>query len=232
MRGRRARRAAPGHRTIRRNGASFFAEHPARDATEARLLWHADLDPGTLSVVAIPSVVGDPDAIDPAALAPWLTLIAGRSGEHAVLSDGRRHIRIDIEDGTLAGGAVRLRYQLEGLVAAERKLLPLRRLIDLSRRRLFRAALYPPDRRVNRWLAALRVHDAIRAGASQREIARTLFGAAGDEHERRADSLRSRVRRLVREAGALARGGYRHLMLRQSEATHDASVAAEEDDRS
>ena len=183
-------------------------------------------------MVAIPSVVGDPDAIDPAALAPWLTLIAGRSGEHAVLSDGRRHIRIDIEDGTLAGGAVRLRYQLEGLVAAERKLLPLRRLIDLSRRRLFRAALYPPDRRVNRWLAALRVHDAIRAGASQREIARTLFGAAGDEHERRADSLRSRVRRLVREAGALARGGYRHLMLRQSEATHDASVAAEEDDRS
>jgi hypothetical protein len=221
MRGRRAQRAAPGPRTIRRNGASFFAEHPARDATEARLLWHADLDPGTLSVVAIPSVAGDPDAIDPAALAPWLTLVAGRSGEHAVLSDGRRHIRIDIEHGTLAGGAVRLRYQLEGLATAQPKILPLRRLIDLSRHRRFLATLYPPDRRVDRWLAALRVHDALRAGTSQREITRVLFGGVGDGDERRADSLLSRVRRLAREARALGRGGYRQLMLRQIGSARD-----------
>ena len=63
----------------------------------------------------------------------------------------------------------------------------------------------------------LRVHDAISQGASQREIGAALFG---DEQAVRdwndgSDSLRSRVRRLVREAGAMARGGYRQLMQRK-----------------
>ncbi|WP_233503687.1 DNA -binding domain-containing protein [Sphingomonas psychrotolerans] len=75
-------------------------------------------------------------------------------------------------------------------------------------------SLYPPDRRVDRWILALRVHDALVAGASQREIARVLFGdlPANGEGDRRSDSLRSRVRRLVADARLLAGGGYRALM--------------------
>ena len=204
---------------IRRNGGFFFAEDPSLDATQARLLWHADLDPGTLRVRAVPSIAGNPDAIDPADLAPWLTLVSDAAGEHAVLSSGWQHIRLDIDQGSLSHGAVVLEYLLRGLASAEPQILPLRRLVDLARRRRFRADLYPPDRRIGRWLMALQVHDAMQAGASQREMARALFdaGAASEEFDRRADSLRSRVRRLAREAVALARGGYRTLMRRQVE---------------
>jgi len=64
----------------------------------------------------------------------------------------------------------------------------------------------------------LRVHDALQEGASQREIGATLFGDERVAHDwiGESDSLRSRVRRLVREANAMARGGYRQLMRRRS----------------
>jgi len=204
---------------IRRTGGFFFAEDPSLDATRARLLWHADLDPGVLRVRAVPSLAGNPDAIDPAELAPWLTLVSDAAGEHAVLSNGWQHIRLDIEQGSLGQGAVVLEYLLRGLAAAEPQILPLRRLLDLARRRRFRADFYPPDRRIGRWLMALQVHDALRAGASQREVAHALFDAdvTSQDYDRRADSLRSRIRRLAREATALARGGYRTLMRRQVE---------------
>lgn len=170
-----------------------------------------------MRVVASPIGREDPDAIDPALLAPWLTVVRDRHGEHAVLSDGWHHIRIDIEQGSLAGGEpVLLEYRLKGIVSAEARILPLRRLIDLCRRGRFSRSLYPPDRRVERWILALRVHDAMRAGASQREIARVLFGdALAQGEDRRADSIRSRVRRLATDARRLAGGGYRALMRRR-----------------
>lgn len=139
-------------------------------------------------------------------------------GEHAVLSDGWRHIRLDIEQGSLMGGEpVLLEYRLKGIASAETRILPLRRLLDLCRKGRFSRALYPRDRRIERWILALRVHDAVLAGASQREIARVLFGdvpgqGAGD---RRSDSIRSRVRRLAADARRLAGGGYRSLMRRR-----------------
>lgn len=207
---RRARRT-----TIPCSGGSTFAERPEVEAPDARILWRADLDPGTLVARAVPIEAGHPDAIDLAALAPWLTIVADGTGEHAVLSDGWHHIRVDIEQGSLAAGEpVAFEYRLSGLASAEPKILPLRRLIDLCRRRRFSVSLYPRDRRVDRWILALRVHDALVADASQRDISRVLFGdaAGGEEGDRRSDSLRSRVRRLVADARLLAGGGYRALM--------------------
>jgi hypothetical protein len=170
-------------------------------------------------VVAVPGEAGDPDAIDIASLAPWLTVVRDDSGEHAVLSDGWRHIRIDVEQGSLAEGRpVVLHYDLHGIASAQRKILPLRRLLDLYRHRRFSQSLYPPDRRLDRMIEALRVHDAVVAGASQRDIAQVMFGDDGSDEERagrRSDSLRSRVRRLVSDARLLARGGYRALMIRR-----------------
>ena len=203
---------------IRSNGGFIFAETPDRSAHQARIIWSARLDPGTLQAEAVPAQAGDPDGICLAEIAHWLTIATDEAGrEHAVLSDGWRRIRLDIEAGRLGGAeTVMLRYRLHGLASAESRILPLRRLLHLCRNRRFARSLFPLDPRMGRWLTVLRVHDALVDGASQREIGAVLFG---EEHVRRdwdgaSDSLRSRVRRLVREARATARGGYRQLLRR------------------
>lgn len=203
---------------IRSSGGCTFAEHPARAAPDARIIWHANLDPGTLRVTAVPTGRDDPDGLDPDRLRAWLAIATDGDGhEHVVLSDGWHHIRLDIEDGSLAvRGPVRLDYRLSGVASAETKILPLRRFLHLCRRGRFGRSLFPADPRVERWLAVLRVRDALVAGASQREIGAALFGEdrIARDWGSQADSLRSRVRRLAREARAMAGGGYRCLMLR------------------
>lgn len=134
-----------------------------------------------------------------------------------MLSDGYRRIRIDIEQGSLAcGRPVLLRYAMQGFVGqrTEARLLPLRRLAGLLRTGRFLPALFPAERRVERLIDVLRVADALSAGASQREIAAVLFGSERISSDWRAvsDSLRSRVRRLAREARRMATGGYRGVM--------------------
>lgn len=213
---RRGARPRSGHcATIPRSGGSTFAERPEVEAPEARIIWRAEIDPGTLRVRACPSHAGDPDAIDPGILAPWLTLVSDEHGEHAVLSDGWHHIRLDVDEGSLAARRpIVLEYRLAGIASAAPRILPLRRLIDLARRRRFAISLYPPDRRVERWIVALRVHDAVTAGASQREIGTVLYGERYQQGGALSDSLRSRVRRLVAEARRLGGGGYRMLLNR------------------
>lgn len=197
-------------------GGCTFAENPGLDARHARIIWHADLDPGTLKVLAVPALRTDPDAVDPGRLARWLAIATDAHGiEHAVLSDGRHHIRLDVEQGSLAAQTpVVLHYRLWGLANPAAKLLPLRRLLHLCRYRRFAASLFPEERRMARWLSLLRVQDALDAGATQREIATAFFGEKRIDRSWRihADSLRSRVRRMIREARSLARGGYRMLM--------------------
>lgn len=200
---------------IRLSGAFTFAERPELAAPDARIIWHADLDPGALRVIAVPSEAHHPDRLDPEQLAPWLTLVTDRAGrEHAVLSDGWHHIRLDLEAGSLVGGPVVLHYHLHGLRSAETRVMPLRRLLHFCRHRSFAASLFPADPRISRGLTLLRVHDALQAGASQREIASALFGDARVIHDWRgpSDSLRSRIRRLAAEARTMARGGYRALL--------------------
>ncbi len=136
-----------------------------------------------------------------------------------MLSDGYRRIRIDIEEGTLVGDLpIRLRYRHDEIIGCdtEMRLAPLRRLAGLFRTGRFLPALFPPERRIERLITVLRVADAIRAGASQREIAAGLFGEERIAADWRtvSDSLRSRVRRLAREARLMAAGGYRSLLRR------------------
>lgn len=196
-------------------GGCTFAEDPAIAAPQARLLWRADLDPGTLIVEAAQARPADRDAIDPIEFARWLTLMRGPAGfEHAVLSNGRHHIRFDVVAGTLAEGPVILHYQLHGTVSARDRLLPLRRLIAFSLHRSFPSTLYPLDSRIERGLVTLRVADALAAGASHREIGIALFGEDRvlAEWEGGSDSLRSRVRRLAAQARRLGQGGWRALL--------------------
>jgi hypothetical protein len=206
----------PRSATIRSSGGCTFAEDPDRPAPSARIIWHADLDPGALPVAAVPADPSDPDSLRVDRIASWLSSAVDEAGrEHAVLSDGWHHVRLDLEEGRLTGQeAVLLHYRLCGLALAETRLLPLRRLLDLCRHRRFARSLFPRDPAIDRGVDMLRVHDALAAGASQREIGVALFG---EERVREhwsgvSDSLRSRVRRLVREARSMASGGYRQLL--------------------
>ncbi len=193
----------------------LLAEDPGRAAPHAAILWSSDLDPGALRVTATPTSARNANAFPRVLLRRWTTLAAGPGGiEHAVLSDGLRHIRLDVEEGTLQDGPVMLHYRLEGAGRAGPALLTLRRLTALCLDRRFPLSLFPRDPRIARSLLLLRVHDAQRSGATQREIAELLFGT---EHAKAAwsgasDALRSRVRRLIGEARNLAAGGYRSLM--------------------
>ncbi len=201
----------------RRSAGGFtFAEDPGRAALEARIVWDAALDPAILPVRAEPADPNDPEALPLGALAPWLTVVPGADGrEHAVISDGRHHLRLDVDAGRLAGEeAVVLDYVLRGIRSAEPRVLTLRRLLSLCRHRRFVQSLFPPDPRMPRMVAMLRVGDALAAGASQREIAIVLFGteAMARDWRGRSDALRSRVRRLVRDARVMAAGGYRLLL--------------------
>lgn len=193
----------------------LLAEDPRCSAPEARILWPSELDPGALRVAAIPTGARNPDGLPAAILRRWTALAVAPDGtEHAVLSDGMRHIRLDIEEGTLRDGPVMLRYRLEGTHKAGPAVLALRRLTALCLNRRFCPSLFPHDPRIDRWVLLLRAHDARRGGATQREIAELLFGVERTRAEWNgaSDSLRSRVRRLIGETRHLASGGYRWLM--------------------
>jgi len=213
-------RATPRAEPKRLTGGVTFAEDPARAAPEARIIWGAALDPAILPVRAEPADPEDPDAVCLAPLAPWLTVVVGADGrEHAVISDGRHHLRLDVEAGRLSHEeAVVLEYTLRGIGSAEPRLVTLRRLLGVCRQRRFIGTLFAPDPRVPRLVATLQVADALADGASHREIGTALFGAdAMARHwNGRSDALRSRIRRLVREACASAAGGYRQLLRRAS----------------
>jgi hypothetical protein len=210
--GRAPRRAgrASNWRAIRAIGGFTFAEDPTLAAPDARIIWHADMDPGALAAIAVASYRLTADTIDPAKLQPWLISVTDDEGEHAVLSDGWRRIRIDLAEGSLAAGVpVILHYRLSGIDSIPPMLGPLRGLIHLVRHGAFARTLFPIDARIERHLLVLRVHDARVAGASQREIVETFYPGCNSD---RADSLRSRVRRMMREARRMADGGWRFLM--------------------
>lgn len=202
---------------ILRNGGCTFAERPEIGFPAARIVWRAELDPETLTAEVIRVAADDGDRIDPEVLRRFLFLTAGADGrEHAVLSDGVRRIRLDIACGSLVEPApFTVRCSVAGIRSAEPKIRPLLRLIDVCRRGCFAAALFPVEPKIDRWIALLRVHDALAEGAGHREIAVALFGLE-QVHAARgsvSDSLRSRVRRLVRDARMMAQGRYRTLLL-------------------
>ena len=168
-----------------------------------------------LAAVAVAADRFDPDALALGELLPWLTAAVDAAGvEHAVLSDGRQHVRIDVENGSLlAGRPIVLHYRIAGLVTAEPKILSLRRLIALVRQRRIGRSLIVRDPRMKRHVLALRVFDALAAGATRSDIAEELFqlSAASPAVQ---ESLYSRVRRLVGETRRLRGGAWRMLMRR------------------
>ena len=212
----RARKAGAREREERaaRWGLHAF-EAPGLASQSARPIWRRDRFAFVLEATA--GAGGPPeDRLDLGRVASFATLWTGSEGEHLLLSDGLRQIRLDILSGTLADGPARLRYRLEGFAAASAPVLVLRRLTAFARCGRFSRALHVPDPRASRWIALLRAHDALEAGATQRDIAEVLLGedATARRWRSAAPSLRSRAQRLVRGARAMSRGGYAALLER------------------
>ena len=191
-------------------------EDPDLPATHARPLWRRQSCRWVLQAEAEAGGAAE-DRFDLARAGADATLYRGSdAAEHLLLSDGARQIRIDIVAGTLAAGPALLRYRLAGFGGAAEPLLVLRRFLFFWSAGRFSRTQHPPDARASRWVAMLRAGDALRAGATQREIAEELLGTAARAARWRiaAPSLRSSAQRLVRGARAMASGGYATLLAR------------------
>lgn len=179
------------------------------------VFWCADQLAPVLSVQARPVSSGAAGAFNLRALRhPVVVLRYREGGEHVLIADGPRCIRMEVRSGTLLSGPVRLDYHLPGNAHVDAKLLTLRRLTALCRLGRFPRSLFPPERRARRWAMALQAWDGRQAGASHREIAIVLHGEAtvSDQWYSRSDHMRTHIKRLLRTANALIGGGWRHLL--------------------
>lgn len=198
-----------------RSGGCIFAEAACIPCADARIFWRADWDSSVVLAEARPVSSGDAEAFDLQRFAAWATVLRLADGrEFLLLSDGARHLQLELIDGTLLAGPVRLHYALSGITQIDVKTLTLRRLVMLYRRGRFPTGLFPPEPRARRWVLALQAYDGLTAGASHREIAMALFGetTVREDWNGRSQYLRLRVRRLIQVATALVQGGYRDLL--------------------
>lgn len=189
-------------------------EQPELAGPHARPVWRREVYP-----LVLPACAADEgpagDRFDLERFECCATWLKGRSGtEHVLLSDGIHRLRLDIVAGTIDDGPVMLFFQLAGMRSVRAPLLVLRQLVALWRSGRFSRALHPQEARASRWILLLRTHDALAAGAGQREIAERLLDRdAGVRRWRiEAPALRSRVQRLAREARKMAAGGYLSLL--------------------
>lgn len=187
-------------------------EDPALPALAARPVW---CRAGYGRVLEADARAGGPpqDRFDLARFAAVTTVVRDRAGtEHLLVSDGASSLRLDILSGSVLAGPVCLAYRLAGLAALRGPLDTLGGLLRLSQSgRLARPAARDRNRRL---VLLLRAWDALRDGASQRELAAVLLSdeAAARRWRTEAPSLRARAQRLARSARAMASGGYRRLL--------------------
>jgi len=145
---------------------------------------------------------------------PAIVLRPRGKGEHVLIADGPRCIRIEVRKGTLLAGPVQLEFLVPGDHGMDGRILSLRRLAALHRLGRFPRTLFPPEQRARRWARALQAWDGRKAGASHRDIAGALFG---DRAVRRdwggtSDYQRTQVKRLLETANMLIGGGWRKLL--------------------
>jgi hypothetical protein len=200
---------------VQRLRGCIFAEDPSVGAPAARLLWAADFDLGVLKIDAVPAAIATNDSFDLKRFSPMVTVVRNTAGgEHIGISDGYRRIRIDVVSGSMLDSPVLLRHHLEGVERLDQKLISLRRLIALHRHGRFVSSLFPVSPQTKRFVTALRVYDALHAGAAQRDIAIALFGknVVNDDWAGTSDYLRLRVRRLIGLARRMATGEWTKLL--------------------
>lgn len=168
------------------------------DARTARPIWTAAVDPFLLITTARACSRGDGN-FDLSRVTESRTVTVSVDGEHWLFGTAARPLRLDAASGSLCGGSVALTVHVTRLDAGA--IVALSRLIALAREGRWRSSHFPAERRAGRWRQVLRVHDALLAGASQRDIADALFGTAGIANWRvNAAPWRRRSQRLVEAA--------------------------------
>ncbi|GAC1627221.1 MAG: hypothetical protein NVS9B10_15960 [Nevskia sp.] len=188
-------------------------EDPTRDARDAQPDWIPD--PHRLLLI-------HPDHDPPPeALLFRLWLLPGRKqlvhdGKRLLLTSqlAGRMLRMAVspvlEDGMAYTYAVRAGCQL---CARWRGVETELATLESANARFAAIATSRPNRTSLLHMRTLQALDGKRAGASQREIAEVLFGAAPVTASWNEDSdLRAQVRRLIRRGQALMNGGYRRLL--------------------
>jgi hypothetical protein len=188
-------------------------EPPDLAVPDARPLWRLDVHPYVLRAEPI-GARHCADMFDLAPLRGFARIHVDVEGEHLLLSDGLRAVRLDGPAAAFTGGRAALRYALEGLASAEPPLLALRRFLALCRTGGFARSLHRREAKARRWIEILRASDALASGADQRAIAQELLSSSVAEPgwRNRESSVRSRAQRLVRAARQMADGGYRRLL--------------------
>lgn len=193
--------------------AAAFGQHrfePAKNGFgAAHPIWRSEVDPFVVNARATNTPGGEVGA-DFTALTGLATMVVTQVGEHWLWSDGIRQIRLDVLRGTLCDGPVLLEFRVPGvgsdISSAVPRLVTIRRLVALVQNGRLLPQLFPPERRAARWALILRTHDALAAGASQRDIAEHIFGLDSPLRWRvETPSLRRKVQRLVFAARAAAR---------------------------
>jgi hypothetical protein len=184
------------------------------DAFTGHVFWCGELPAPVLAVDAWPAAADMPDAFDLHALPyPIVVLRHADGGERVLIADGPRCIRVEVRNGTLLSGPVRLDFHVPGNGHVDAKIMTLRRLNALCRLGRFPVTLFPPERRARRWALALQAWDGRQAGASHRELAIVLHGEATvrDHWYGKSDHMRTSIKRLLQTANTLI-GGWRHLL--------------------
>jgi hypothetical protein len=182
------------------------------DAIKARPIWDRAVDTSVVTVST--SGATALNAFDVRHVMGLATIVTSCAGvEHLLLSDGLRHLRLDVVRGTLLAGPVAMHFSLNDGPTLSAQLDTVRHWQRFRKGRdLGRIA--KQEHRARIWVRQLRALDGAVAGATMREIAQTLFPALATSValQDRNSAIRSRVRRLLRAARANVGGGYRRIL--------------------
>jgi hypothetical protein len=172
-------------------------ENPALGAIEARPIWSAACDGAVLNADGRPA--DSADRLEFAKLSRFATIVPGPGNiQRILLSDGLHSIRLDLAAATLSL-PLALMWHIDGVRNLRPQIIALAQFGSLATRGQFAPALYPRERRARRWIAMLRVHDALAMDAVNREIVEALFNVrvAGPNWRIGASAWRLRVQRLA-----------------------------------
>lgn len=169
-----------------------------------------DADPSIVRVRAEHGTSNNDDYVDVRRLYATTTVLRLADGsEHVRIASGSHSISLEVTDGTVLNGPVRLISLIENFRTVPAQIQTLERLHTLWRLRKFRKKDFRPDRRNQRWLLALRALDLDSAEYSHREIANIILTEDDPMTWRRDKNLlRARVRRLISLGRELRDGGY------------------------
>src|SRR6201999_4547466 len=158
------------------NSEYAFADDPTASYLDTSVFWTPDADPSIIRVRAERGASDNDDFVDVPRLHAVTTVLRLSDGtEHVRLASGGNSVTLEVTDGTVLDGPVRLVTLIGNLRTVPAQLQTLERLHTLWRLKKFRKKDFRADRRNQRWLLALRALDLDDAQYSHREISNLIL---------------------------------------------------------